>query len=101
VTLVGVGAGLFVWFTTMSQNKVLNPFVRALFPRMRDDASFMGGIEFMLSGVLISIAALVASYVMAEAVSHWLRKPKDNNGHGNGTVRASQDQPIYKSRLGT
>lgn len=101
VTLVGVGAGLFVWFTTMSQNKVLNPFVRTLFPSMREDASFMGGIEFMLSGVLISIAVLVMSYVMAEAVSHWLRRPKDNNGHGNGHGRSHQEQPIYKSRLGT
>jgi hypothetical protein len=67
---------------------------------MREDASFMGGIEFMLSGVLISIAALVVSYIAAEAVTHWLRKPKDNNGHGNGTGRQHQEQPFYKSRLG-
>jgi hypothetical protein len=100
VSLVGVGAGIFVWFTAMSQNKVLNPFVRSLFPSMREDASFMGGIEFMLSGVLISIAALVVSYIAAEAVTHWLRKPKDNNGHGNGTGRQHQEQPFYKSRLG-
>lgn len=100
VSLVGVGAGIFVWFTAMSQNKVLNPFVRSLFPSMREDASFMGGIEFMLSGVLISIVALILSYVTAEAVSHWLRRPKDNNGHGNGTGRQQPEQPIYKSRLG-
>jgi hypothetical protein len=101
VSLVGIGAGLFVWFTAMSQNKALSPFVRSLFPTMRVDASFMGGIEFMLTGVLISIAVLVASYILAEAVSHWLRKPKDSNGHGNGSVRHHQEQPIYKSRLGT
>ena len=69
VSLVAFGAGLFVWFTNLSVEKVLNPAVRSLFPSIREDSSFMGGIEFMLSGVLVAIIALVLAYVLAEAVS--------------------------------
>lgn len=69
VSFVAIGAGLFVWFTNLSVEKVLFPAVRALFPSMREDASFMGGIEFMLSGILVAIIALLLAYVLAEAVS--------------------------------
>ena len=69
VSFVAIGAGLFVWFTNLSVEKVLFPAARALFPSMREDASFMGGIEFMLSGILVAIIALVLAYVLAEAVS--------------------------------
>ena len=69
VSFVAIGAGLFVWFTNLSVEKVLFPAVRALFPSMREDASFMGGIEFMLSGILVAVIALVLAYVLAEAVS--------------------------------
>lgn len=66
VGLVAVGGGVFVWFTNQSIGKILNPVVRALFPAMRDDPSFMGGIEFMIGGVLTGLAALIAAYVVAE-----------------------------------
>jgi hypothetical protein len=66
VGLVAVGGGVFVWFTNQSIGKILNPVVRALFPVLRDDPSFMGGIEFMIVGVLTGLAALIVSYVVAE-----------------------------------
>jgi hypothetical protein len=69
VSLVAVGGGVFVWFTNQSLSKIFNPVVRALFPVMRDDPSFMGGIEFMIVGVLTGLAALIVSYVVAEILA--------------------------------
>jgi len=68
VSLVAVGAAIFVWFTNLSLEKVLTPAMRALFPNVRSDPSFMGGIEFMLIGVLVSIAILFVTYVVADAI---------------------------------
>lgn len=68
VSLVGIGGGVFVWFTGQAIAKVFNPLLRALFPALRDDPSFMGGIEFMVSGVLVGLAALIVAYAVSEAL---------------------------------
>lgn len=68
VSLVAVGSGIFVWFTNLSLDKVLPPSVRALFPNIRNDPSFLGGIEFMLIGILVSTAVLLLTYMLAEAL---------------------------------
>lgn len=97
VGFVAVGGGLFVWFTNLGLGKILNPIVRALFPTARDDPSFMGGIEFMLSGVLVAIAVLVVSYILSEMFVLLARSA----GNASSTaVRQPNDQG-FKSRFGS
>lgn len=68
VALVAIGGGLFVWFTNLGVEKVLNPITRSFFPTMRENPSFMGGIEFMVSGVVAAFVVLLIAYVVAEAL---------------------------------
>lgn len=96
VSFVAVGAGIFVWFTNLSVEKVLFPAVRALFPSMREDASFMGGIEFMLSGVLVAIGVLLIAYVLAEAVSLLTRSTRP----AESVTRTPSAEERFRSRFG-
>lgn len=96
VSFVAVGAGIFVWFTNLSVEKVLFPAVRALFPSMREDASFMGGIEFMLSGMLVAIGALLIAYVAAEAVSLLTRSTRPSES----VARTPSAEERFRSRFG-
>jgi hypothetical protein len=106
VTLVAVGGGLFVWFTNLKLAKVLNPFIRALFPTLRDDPSFMGGIEFIVNGVLVALVVLVGAYMLAE-LCLWLAHLANRNGAENrGAATGSQSPEVgqqggYRSRFGS
>lgn len=98
VSLVAIGAGLFVWFTNQSVNRVLNPLVRGLFPSMRDNPSFMGGIEFMVSGMLAGLGVLIGAYVVSELLALLARvaareAQPQRNGHSV--------EPVYRSRFGS
>jgi len=73
VILLAIGGGIFVWFTSLKLNNVLNPLIQVLVPTPRADVSFMGGIEFMLSGVLAGVAALVVAYILADVFRLLLR----------------------------
>ena len=98
VSLVAIGTGVFVWFTNMSVTRILNPTVRPLFPGMRDNPSFMGGIEFMVSGALAGLAVLVLSYVLAEVFELLTRlaaRANDIQKNGHGA------EPAYRSRFGS
>lgn len=97
VALVAVGGGIFVWFTNMKLERVLNPFIRTLFPTVRDDPSFMGGIEFMVSGVLIAVVVLVFAYVLSEAVAVLARAANRNGSEG----RPAETGQGYRSRFGS
>lgn len=97
VSLVAVGTGFFVWFTNLSVEKVLHPAVRSLFPSMREDASFMGGIEFMLSGILVAIGVLLITYVLAEAVSLLTRSTQSVE---QATRPAASAEERFRSRFG-
>jgi hypothetical protein len=68
VGLVAIGGGLFVWFTNQSLGKIFYPALRAMFPAMREDTSFLGGIEFMTVGVLTALAVLVVSYILSDVL---------------------------------
>ena len=96
VSLVAVGTGLFVWFTNLSVDKVLYPVVRTLFPSVREDASFMGGIEFMLSGMFIAIGALLIAYVIAEAISLLTRSTRP----AEQIARTPSAEERFRSRFG-
>ena len=69
VGLIGVGGGLFVWFTASKLERVLNPVVHSLFPAVHDDPSFMGGIQFMLVGFVTAVVVLIVCYAVSEALA--------------------------------
>jgi hypothetical protein len=96
VSFVAIGGGLFVWFTNLGLGKVLNPLVRALFPGRGDDPSFMGGIEFIASGVLIAIGVLVVSYALSELLTLLSRL-----AHNGAESRAADSNQVYRSRFGS
>ncbi len=96
VVLVAVGGGLFVWFTNLKLANVLNPFIRSLFPTVRDDPSFMGGIEFMVNGVLVALVVLVAAYFLSEICALLARVA---NRHG-AEARPAEPGEGYRSRFG-
>jgi uncharacterized membrane protein (DUF485 family) len=95
VSLVAIGGGIFVWFTNLSLSKVLNPVIRALFPNMGDDKSFLGGIQFMVVGILTGLTVLILSYVLSELLSLAARYANRdaNPQHQNA-------EQSYKSRFG-
>jgi len=98
VSLVAIGGGLFVWFTNQSVSKVLNPLVRGLFPTMRDNPSFLGGIEFMVGGMLAGLGALIAAYVVSEILALLSRvaaREAQPQRNGQGI------EPVYRSRFGS
>jgi hypothetical protein len=97
IGLTAVGSGLFVWFTGQNLSNVLGPLLRALFPGVADETTFIGGIEFMASGLLIGLAALVVAYASAQALSMLVR-PARNGSHQSPTSDASQ---TYRSRFGS
>lgn len=97
VALLSIGGGVFVWFTNQSLGKVLGSLVRALFPGVSDDVTFMGGIQLMASGVLIGLGALVLCYAAAQALGLLLRPAK----HGSHQSPGTDVGHTYRSRFGS
>lgn len=64
IALVAVGGGVYVWFTGRSVATILNPM--PVFLPAFGDTTFMGGIEFMVGGMLIAIALLLIFYALSE-----------------------------------
>jgi hypothetical protein len=69
--LTAIGGGLFVWFTGERVGKILSPM--PLWLRAGQKPDFMGGIELILTGVLMSVAVLILSYAVAELIGAILR----------------------------
>jgi hypothetical protein len=101
VSLVAVGAGIFVWFTGLGQARVLNSFVLAFFPGSHSDPSFMGGIGFMLTGLLVAVAALVLAYALAETLTLVTRRALAREREAMGNHRHVVEPPVYRSRFGS
>jgi len=66
IGLVAVGGGIYVWFTGKGVGTILNP--PPSFLPLFGDTTFMGGIEFMVGGVLSAILVVVVSYLAAEGL---------------------------------
>ena len=94
VSLVAIGGGIFVWFTNLTLDKVLGSFVRALVPVVHDNPSFMGGIQFMVLGVLFAAGALIAAYLVAEALSLLSRSVRPQE-----VMRPAEER--FRSRFGS
>ena len=80
ISLVAVGGGIYVWFTGKGIGTILNPPPKFL--PLFGDTTFMGGIEFMVGGVLSAILVIVVTYLAAEGL-HLL-------GEAAGRMQASQ-----------
>ena len=93
VALVTIGGGIFVWFTGRGVNTILAPLPGFL--PVFGDATFMGGIQFMVGGVLSAIVVLGLAYLAAEVLG-WV---------GDAAVRAAEGkrpaEAPYKLRSGT
>lgn len=94
VALVAVGGGLFVWFTGKGVSAILSPMPGFL--PVFGDATFMGGIQFMVGGVLSAILALGLAYLAAEALQWVGELAATRHGEGRRTAEAP-----YKLRSGT
>ena len=66
IALVAIGGGVYVWFTGKSVATIMNPM--PIFLPTFGDATFMGGIEFMVGGVLIAIVSLIVMYTLSETM---------------------------------
>jgi len=97
VTLMAIGGGLFVWFTSRGLDDILGPVVRVLLPGSGDDSTFMGGIQLMMSGVLSGLGVLVLSYAGAQALAILLRSGRNGSAQQFPTANLTQS---YRSRFG-
>jgi hypothetical protein len=68
VSLVAVGGGVYVWFTGRGVATIMNP-VPIFFPSF-GDTTFLGGIEFMVGGVLMAIGVLLLMYMLSDMVAY-------------------------------
>lgn len=97
VVFMAVGGGLFVWFTNQQLGDVIGPVIRALFPGVSEDRTFMGGIQLMAMGMLIGFAALVLTYAASQALCLLVRPTR------NGTQQfpSADVNQSYRSRFGS
>jgi hypothetical protein len=76
-TATAVGGGIFIWFANNSARETLKkvtPFVLRT-----GDASFMGGLQYMLTGVFFAFLILSTSYLISELLAITLdiaRRPR-------------------------
>lgn len=63
-TAVAVGGGIFIWFAGAEARDTVSKV--APFIVKRGDASFAGGVEFMLGGILTGLFVLACSYLLSE-----------------------------------
>ena len=94
ICLVAIGGGIFVWFTGKGVSAILNPPPHFL--PVYGDTTFMGGIEFMVGGVLSAITMLGVAYLSADV----LRLLFELARRGNGSQHTLSEQ-TYKLRSGT
>jgi hypothetical protein len=66
ISLMAVGGGVYVWFTGKGVGTILTPPPK--FMPLFGDTTFMGGIEFMVGGVLSAILVVVITYLAAEGL---------------------------------
>ena len=66
ISLVAIGGGVYVWFTGKGVSTILTPPPKFL--PLYGDATFMGGIEFMVGGIFSAVLVVVVAYLIAEGL---------------------------------
>jgi len=97
IGLVAVGGGIFVWFTGRGVSAILNPPPKFL--PLFGDTTFMGGIEFMVGGVLSAILTLVVASLVADGL-RLLTEAAARLPEGRQSKHESSE-PSFKLRSGT
>ena len=96
VAMVAIGGGFFVWFTGKGVNAILMPLPGFL--PVFGDTTFMGGIQFMVGGLLSAILVLGLAYLASDG----LRLAADSALRNGEARRAtSPAEAAYKLRSGT
>lgn len=102
IGLVAVGGGIFVWFTGKGVSAILSPPPKFL--PLFGDTTFMGGIEFMIGGVLSAILTLVVASLIADGLrllaEAAARLPEVRQSRHEGS-ESSFSEPSFKLRSGT
>lgn len=96
--LVALGSGVFIWFTGMKAGAILGPLAK-FFPTI-SDASFIGGIEIILTGMLIAVASIIVSYIIAELLDTLASFAKSKEHSITGPRQISPRTRDIKSRIG-
>jgi hypothetical protein len=103
ISLVAVGGGIYVWFTGKGVATILNPPPNFL--PLFGDTTFMGGIEFMVGGVLSAILVVVVSYLVSEGLyllSEVAGRMKDSRQAASEPSEPSlPSEPSIRLRSGT
>lgn len=97
IGLIAVGGGIFVWFTGKSVGAILSPPPKFL--PLFGDTTFMGGIEFMVGGVLSAILVLVVTGLAAAGL-RLLTEAATRVTESRQTKNESAE-PSFKLRSGT
>lgn len=88
VALVALGSGVFVWFTGLKAGVILGPLAQ-FFPTI-GDASFIGGIEIILKGLLIAVASIIATYIVSELITVLSNLASIGSSQDNTATRTRQ-----------
>jgi len=97
VALTAIGGGIFVWFTGQPVGKIMSP-VPFMFP-VPKNPDFMGGIELIISGVLLATASIIATYLLAELLTALSRASAVRKNVSAGPRQIS-DHRSSQSRFG-
>ena len=96
--LVALGGGMYVWFTGKGVATDLDP-LQALTP-VFGDATFLGGMQFMIGGVLLALAVLIVGYALSEVVD-LLSETKRRLREADRITEQSVTEPSLRFRSGT
>jgi len=102
IACIALGGGVYVWFTARSISTVFNPPPNFL--PLFGDTTFMGGIEFIVGGLLSAIVLLIGAYLVAQAIGlvGELASRLDAQGDaGEPETQAAHGQTRYTLRSGT
>ncbi len=97
-TLVAIGGGIYVWFTGKNVATILNPMHK--FIPSFGDTTFVGGIQFMVGGVLVALGTLVVCYMASEAIGVLAEGKRQLAGKEKEFTTEMQEQPL-RLRSGT
>jgi hypothetical protein len=65
--MMGVGGCVFIWFAKADPSYFLDG-LRSFFPAIGAEGSFLGGLTFLITMVLVSFAVLLMLYALAESI---------------------------------
>jgi hypothetical protein len=97
VALTAIGGGIFVWFTGQPVGKIMSP-VPFMFP-VPKNPDFMGGIELIISGILLATASIIVTYLLAELLTALSRVTSVRKNVSTGP-RQIADHRSGQSRFG-